>query len=209
MKTQEFKNSESEKPVKLIMLVLMIIFCEILLTGNGANESKKTSKEITGSNFVMPTQQISFSKTVNQQLEKEKLYLRMKLNEDAINRENEKMKNTASEVEFSMAKLNDYLIVEEEPEMNANDLKSIVFTETEPVELIAENELSNASFLENLKIQAFEKTREAVELYALEKRVREYLTTEIEKPMELEDWMTNKKCWCPELRETMALVEEK
>jgi len=32
---------------------------------------------------------------------------------------------------------------------------------------------------------------------------------EIEKPLQLEDWMTNNKCWCPELRESMALAEKK
>ena len=209
MKTQEFKNNESVKTVNFIFLALMIIFCEILLSGNKSGELNKTSKELSSPDLEIPAQQICFSGTVAQELEKDKLYLKVKLNNEAIHRENERNQSRASEVEFSMAKMNEYLIAAEEPEMDINVAKSIVFYKDESIAPVNENELNNTNLLKELKFQASEKTREAVEFYALEKRVREFLTIENEKPLELEDWMINSKCWCPEVNESVSFAERK
>jgi hypothetical protein len=209
MKTQEFKNNESVRTANFIFLILMIIFCQILLSGNKSGELNKTSKELSGPEFEIPAQQICFAVTVAQELEKDKLNLKIKFNNEAINHEIERINNRASAVEFSMAKMNEYLIAAEEPEMNINVAKSIIFHEDESVVPVNENELNNKNLLMELKFQASEKTREAVEFYALEKRVREFLTIENEKPLELEDWMINNKCWCPEVNESVSFAERK
>ncbi len=187
----------------------MIIFCEILFAASKSGELKKLSKELPGSNYEIPKQQISFSGTVTQELEKDKLYLKMKLNEETVNRENERIKNTASKFEFSMAKMNEYLIAADEPEMDLNVAKSIIFNDTETAIMVNENGLKNKNLLVELKFHASEKTKAAVELYALEKKIREYLTIETEKPLELEDWMINSKCWCPENHESVSFAERK
>jgi hypothetical protein len=46
-------------------------------------------------------------------------------------------------------------------------------------------------------------------LYAFEKKIKEYLTIETELPLQLEEWMTDRKCWCPELREAIAITQPK
>ena len=208
MKTQEFKNSETVKSSNLIMLFSMIVICEILLFTSGAGKSNHASDEMTPK-FVIPIQQISFSTIVNQELEKEKLYSGMKLKEKSLNSNIEICQNPNPGNEFTMAKLNEYLILEKEPALDVNTVQSIVFPVIETADSKAVAEVSNSGFLKELKIQASEKVRMEVEIYAFERKLREYLAVEKEIPMELEDWMINKKCWCPELKESLAFSEEK
>jgi len=194
MKTQVFKNSETASTSNLLMLAAMIILSGILLNAN----NKKSS--FSGN---------SFSKSITKQ-ENEKLLLNTKPLDEAVTSENVTFKNTASEIEFSMEKLHEFLIPENEPELTVSIANSIVFPEVNTDKLSAENKLVNSdNFLLNLKHQANEKTRDAVEYYAMEKKVREFLSIETEKPLCLEDWMLNRKCWCPELQEAMALSEGK
>jgi len=194
MKTQVFKNSETASTSNLLMLAAMIILSGILLNAN----NKKSS--FSGN---------SFSKSITKQ-ENEKLLLNTKTLDEAVTSENVTFKNTASEIEFSMEKLHEFLIPENEPELTVSIANSIVFPEVNTDKLSAENKLVNSdNFLLNLKHQANEKTRDAVEYYAMEKKVREFLSIETEKPLCLEDWMLNRKCWCPELQEAMALSEGK
>jgi hypothetical protein len=120
---------------------------------------------------------------------------------------NEKTRDAVENYAFEK-KIREYLTPENEPELEASDVISIVFPDVDPVTLTADNEFNKDNFLKDLQIQANEKTREAVEYYALEKKIRKYLTIETEPPLQLEDWMTNRKCWCPELPEAIALKEE-
>jgi hypothetical protein len=187
----------------------MILFCEILLLGSGSGESKNSSAEINGLEFLMPIQQKIFSNTVAPDLEKGKLFQNSNLKEKAINLENEKIMNKETEAEFSMEKMNAYLINEAEPALDLELAHLIVFPDLETVEFNAENEIKNDIQLAELKAEALAKTNADVEIYAFEKKIRDYLIVEKEESLELEDWMTDAKCWCPELRETMALAEQK
>jgi hypothetical protein len=194
MKTQVFKNSETAATSNLLMLATMIILSGILLIANNKESS------FSGN---------SFSKSITKQ-ENEKLLLNTKPLDEAVTSENVTFKNTASEIEFSMEKLHEFLIPENEPELTVSIANSIVFPEVNTDKLSTEiNTVNSDNFLLNLKHQAKEKTRDAVEYYAMEKKVREFLSIETEKPLCLEDWMLNRKCWCPELQEAMALSEGK
>ena len=194
MKTQVFKNSETAATSNLLMLAAMIILSGILLNAN----NKKSS--FSGN---------SFSKSITKQ-ENEKLLLNSKPLDEAVTSENVTFKNTASEIEFSMEKLHEFLIPENEPELTVSIANSIVFPEVNTDKLSTEiNTVNSDNFLLNLKHQANEKTRDVVEYYAMEKKVREFLSIETEKPLCLEGWMLNRKCWCPELQEAMALSEGK
>ena len=194
MKTQLFKNSETAATSNLLMLATMVILSGILLIANNKESS------FSGN---------SFSKSITNQ-ENEKLLPNTKTMDEAIIKENEKVNNPASEIEFSMAKMHEYLIPENEPELTVSIANSIVFPEVKTDELSAENSTVNSdNFLLNLKQQANEKTSEAVEYYAMEKKVKEFLIIETEKPLCLEDWMLNRKCWCGEPDETFALAKEK
>ncbi len=136
-------------------------------------------------------------------------FRKMNKSVNAVGSENATTKNQGTEIEFSTTKMQEYLISENEPEFNLADANSIVFPDAETVVLSAHKALSTDYFLKDLKLQANEKTKEAVEYYAFEKRVKEYLTIETELPLQIEDWMINEKCWCHEWREPMSLSQEK
>jgi hypothetical protein len=107
-------------------------------------------------------------------------------------------------------KSREYLIPENEHKFEVGTVNSIVFPNVEPVNLItAESRLGSNDLLQDLKNQSNEKTKEAVEYYAFDLRMKEYLTIETELPLQLEDWMIDEKCWCHEWREPMALSQEK
>ncbi|HSO88478.1 MAG TPA: hypothetical protein VLQ91_18140 [Draconibacterium sp.] len=182
MKTQVFKNSETEKTSHFMMLVSMIVFCEILLFIVNNEQS------FSGNGFsVTQTKDDGVSLEFNG-----------RLTENKVSRENESIKNPGLNSAVTMAKMREYLIPENEPELTVDYANSMLFPDVVNVELAATEFASNDdSFMLDLKKQASEKTKEAVELYAFEKKIREYLTVETEKPLELEDWMTNEKCWCP------------
>ena len=203
MKTQEITNNETVKSSNLIMLFSMIVICEIFLLTSGAGKSNHSYDEMTP-NLAIPMQQFSFSKIVHQELETEKLNLKMKLTEKKIGSENEIRVCSNSGIENAMARLNEYLIAEKEPELDVNAVQSIIFPVIEMDDSKETADASNATFVKELKIQASEKARMDVEIYVFEKKLRDYLTVEKEIPLELEDWMINKKCWCPELKESLA-----
>jgi hypothetical protein len=121
---------------------------------------------------------------------------------------NKTIKNPAPESDFSMAKMQAYLIPEIEPELNVSFANSIVFPDAETVVLTADNALSNDYFLKDLQIQASEKTSEAVEYYAFKKKIKEYLSIETEMPLELEDWMMDEIYWNYKLNKARVLTEE-
>ena len=209
MKTQELKNKESVKSTNLVILVIMIFFCQILLLTSGSSKSNQSSTEINKQKFLTPIHQEFLSQTVVQKLEKDKLFQNMKMNEMAINREIEKNNRKTLEAEFSAAKMNTYLIEENEVELDVNVAQSIIFPDEETIAINADNEFDTDIQLMELKAKAFEKTRLAVEFYALEKKMQAYLIVETEKPLEIEEWMTDAKCWCPELRESTTFAELK
>jgi hypothetical protein len=123
---------------------------------------------------------------------------------------NETMKNPASEIEFQASKNYEHLIRETEPELEAGIANSIIFNDFEMVKLTtSDNSLGTDNFLKDLQVQASKKTNEAIEFFAFEKKTKEYLSIDTEMPLRLENWMVNEKCWCPELRATTALKQEK
>ena len=193
MKTQVLKNSETVKSSNSMMVFTMIIFGGLLLYA--ADNMHLLSKSGTFNSLSKQDIELQFQK--------------MNQPENAAGSENATVKNPVSEIEFSMAKMQEYLIPENEPELTTVNANSIVFPDVEPVVFTADNALNNDNFLNDLKIQASEKTKEAIELYAFEKKIKEYLTNETEKPLELENWMINEKCWCPKPHEPMALSQGK
>jgi hypothetical protein len=193
MKTQVFKNSETTATSNLLMLAIMIILSGILLVANNKESS------FSGN---------SFSKPLTNQ-ENEKLLLNSKTIDEAVIKENQTAKNTASEIEFSMVKMHEYLIPETEPEFTVNMANSIVFPEVKTDNFsVVNSKVNSDNFLLKLKHQANEKTNEAVEYFAMEKKVKEFLSIETEKPLCLEEWMLSGKCWCNEPEEKLAFSEE-
>jgi hypothetical protein len=191
MKTQVFKNSETVKSSNSMMVFTMIIFGSLFLFA--ADNMHLLSKSGTFNSLSKQDNELQFQK--------------MNQSENAAGNETATSKNPGSEIEFSMAKMQEYLIPENEPELTVADANSIVFPDAETIVLTANKALSNDYFLKDLKIQASEKTKEAVEYYALEKKVKEFLTIEIEKPLKLEEWMVSGKCWCSEPEEKLAFSE--
>jgi len=130
--------------------------------------------------------------------------------ENAVENKNSTTQNPALEIEFSIAKMQEYLIPETETELEVDIANSNVFSEVEGVKFSAAgNTLGVDNFLNDIKSQANEKTNEAVEYYAREKKVKEYLTVETEQPLKLENWMKDENCLCPERHEIMAYSEVK
>ena len=56
-----------------------------------------------------------------------------------------------------------------------------------------------------LKTMAYEKNNEAVEFYAFEKKIQEYLVVEKKNHLELEEWMTEKNAGALEMLEPYTL----
>ena len=194
MKTQVFKNIETTAISNLLVLAAMIILSGILLFANNYRQSLLKNR--------------SFNEHSKPAIET--FYLNSIITEEAVSAEDETIQNPASETKFSMAKLQEYLIPENEPELTISIANSIVFPEVNTGKFSAENNtVNNDNFLLNLKHQANEKTREAVEYYVMEKKVKEFLSIETEKPLCLEDWMLNRKCWSGELNVAIALSEGK
>jgi hypothetical protein len=193
MKTQVFKNNETTATSNLLMLVTMIIFSGILIVANNNKSS------FSGNSFS----------TSGTKQENEKLLINIKPMDKVVSGKNKTVKNPVSEIEYSVVKMQEYLIPENEPELEAGIANSIVFPDVETVEPeVTESASKDNSFLSDLKKQASEKTNATVGLYAFEKKIRGYLTNETEKPLELEDWMTNEKCWCTKSREALAEKHE-
>ena len=117
MKTQEFKNKESVQSTNLVILVTMIFLCQILLLTSGSSKSNQSSNEINEQKLLTPVHREFLTQTVVQELEKEKLFQNMKMTEMFINQEIEKNKRKTLEAEFSAAKMNTYLIEENEVEL--------------------------------------------------------------------------------------------
>ncbi len=194
MKTQVFKNSETTAASNLLMIAAMIILSGILLFAIN-NRQPVLSDSVFNKQWKQETETHLLNPAVSQ---------------EAAPNKTETTENTASETEFSMIKMHEFLIPENEPELTLELANSITFPKvTTEIFSIEKNIAISDNFLKDLKNQANEKTREAVELYALERRVRDFLTVETEKPLCMEDWMVSEKCWCPELHEKMAFNQEK
>ena len=192
MKTQVFKNSETVKSSNSMMVFTMIIFGGLFLFA--ADNMHLLSKSGTFNSLSKQDNELQFQK--------------MNQSENAASNETATTINPGSEIEFSMAKMQEYLIPENEPELPVGLAHSIVFPDVEIVEpTVTEYASISDHFLMDLKHQANEKTREAVEYYAMEKRVREFLSIETEKPLCLEEWMLSGKCWCSEPEEKLTFSE--
>lgn len=194
MKTQVFKNSESVKSSDSMMVFTMIVIWGLLLF---AGENRYVLLKNGAFNLqAKPENGLQFQK--------------MNKQENAVGNENSTTQNPALEIEFSMAKMQEYLIPETETELEVDIANSNIFAEVEGVKFsAADNTLGVDNFLNDLKIQASKKTNEAVEYYAREKKVKEYLTAETEQPLKLENWMKDENCLCPERHEVMAYSEVK
>jgi hypothetical protein len=190
MKTQVFKNGEFTTASNLMLVAATIVFGGILLFNTG------NSPVFLGNNLletqVKPQKEL-FTK-IQPATEPVENVLQSTKNEKGTN--------------ISLETIQEYLVPAQEENLTVSAASSIVFPEVKTEIYSAENNNVNSdNFLANLKHQANEKTREAVELYAMVKKVREFLTIETEKPLCLENWMLNRKCWCSEPEEKLAFSE--
>lgn len=209
MKTQKLKNSEELKSINLIFLLIAIFIIEVMVLTSGSRESTKPYFERMEQNFMPKIDPIIFSQPIALKLESENLYQNIKLREKATIREIERNNAMNFDKEFSMAKLKTYLIKEADPALSINDVQSIQFPEYKATPINSSFYFKNDKQLLELKAAAYEKTLASLQIYTFEKKLQEYLVVEKEKPLELEKWMTDEKCWCPELRETMNFAELK
>jgi len=179
MKTQVFKNSESVKSSNSTMVFTVIIFGTIFLFA--ANK--------------MQTQPGSSSSNLQKRFEYELPLVKMNQPEIAVSNDNNVIDITTANLNFSMEKMYEYLIPDIEPELEIGKLNSFVFPEFEQVILNSENSLKTDNFLKVLKKQAREKTNEAAEYYAFEKKLKELLVTETDSKLEIEEWMLSEELW--------------
>lgn len=170
MKTQVFKHSET-KSSNSMMVLTMIIFAVILFYAATKMQSHfKSSTMVLQKKFVTEE---PFSKMYRQV--------------NSASRNNA-IETATSGVDYMMEKMTEYLIPEVEPQLEVSEFTSISFSEFEPT-LIQKNTLNNDLFLNDLKMQASQKTNEAVEYYALEKKLSEFLIADPENKLEIEEWM--------------------
>jgi hypothetical protein len=206
MKTQKLKNSETLKAINLIVLLMAIFFIEIMVLTNGSRESVKPVFEVMELELMTPIYPGYLPQPITENLENENIFQNKNLREKAIVRET-KNNMVNSDKEFSMAKLKFYLNQDVDPVLSLNDALSIEFPENEMMPVSELVDIKNDQQLKELKAMADIKTNEAVENYAFVKKLQEYLVLEKEKPLELETWMTDEKCWCPEMVKPLNLAE--
>ena len=207
MKTQAIRNNESAKSTTITLLVAMIILCEFLLFTNSAhNPGIKT--EMANSALLIPVNQPFFTNHVIHDLELNKLNERMKLTKAVIADETNTRKQPATKNTFSEAMKNDFLVAEIEPELEISVAKSITFPESASVALPSYHEIRNNPFIKEMKLQVADKINSEVELYALERKMEECLRVVVDEPLQIEFWMINKKCWCPEAHDMDLLADE-
>ena len=190
MKTQVFKNSEFTTASNFMLVAATIVFGGILLFNTGK------SPEFLGNNLLK-----------TQVKPQKELFTKNQPVTEPIENVHQTT-NNEKETNLSLVKIQEYLVPVHEENLTFSTVSSIVFPEVTTETFSAENNTVNSdNFLLSLKHQAIEKTREAVEYYAMEKKVKEFLTIETEKPLCLEEWMLNRKCWCSEPGEKLAFSE--
>lgn len=192
MKTQVFKNSEFTTASNFMLVAATIVFGGVLLFNTGKSPS------FLGNNLL----------ETQVKPQKELLTKIQPVTQPTVNAQ--QTASNEKETNISMAKIYEYLVPAQEDELAISAANSIVFPEVTTETFSAEiNTINSDNFLINLKNQANEKIRETLELYAMEKKVREFLTPETEKPLCLEEWMLNSKCWCSNPDEKLAFSKEK
>lgn len=179
MKTQVFKNSESAKSSNSTMIFTLIIFGTIFLFV--ANKMQK--------------QPGSSSSNLMKGFEYDQPLVKMNQPDITVSNDNNVIDIKTADMKFSMEKMYEYLIPDIEPELEVGKLNSFVYPEFEQVIFISENALKTDYFLKDLKKQAREKTNEAAEYYAFEKKVKEFLVAETDGKLEIEEWMLSEKLW--------------
>lgn len=208
MKTQKLKNSETLKAINLIVLFMAILFIEITVLTNASRESVKPVFEVMELEFMTPIYPSYLPQPITENLENENLFQNKNLREKAIVRET-KNHTVITTKEFSMAKLKTYLKQDVDPVLSLKDVQTIEFREYEVMPVSELVDIKNDKQLLELKSMANKKTNEAVKNYAFVKELQEYLVLEKEEPLELEKWMTDEKCWCPEMVKPLNLAELK
>lgn len=142
--------------------------------------------------FLVSIKGFCLAGEVNQNLETDKLIVRNK------NILYSKRNSQNSELNSLADKLSEYLVPEEEPEL---EFVILSFTEVEDP---AKKYYTN-NYLENLRDL---KVTELETFYANQQKFREYLVEEKEPPLELEDWMCDENCWCFGNNTTFALNKD-
>jgi hypothetical protein len=159
------------------------------------NSSEKISLEL-----MTPLNGYCLSNELEQNLKVAKLIaLNKKRSQLILNNQNTLIndsKNLASNSESNalMEKINEYLIPEDEPELE------IVFLLT-PDKMVQKSKIVKNEYLENLRKI---KMDELEQFYARQQKFREYLIVEKELPLKMEDWMIDENCWCFENKATLA-----
>ena len=163
--------------------------------------SNDNSSEILSLELMTPLNGYCLSSEFEQNLEVAKLIARTN-NKTHLNLDNSKTliddsKNLSSNSESNafMEKINEYLIPEDEPELE------IVFLLT-PDKMVQKSKIIKNEYLENLRKI---KMDELKQFYANQQKFREYLIVEKELPLKMEDWMIDENCWCFENKATLAV----
>ena len=176
MKTQVFKHSETKSSNSMTVLTMIIFGVIIFYVAGKMQTHFENSTTVLQKKFVT-----------------EQPFNNMYRSENSVSRNNEVETSTAG-TEYSLEKMAECLIPEVEPQLELSEITSISFREFEPA-LNQEYTLNNDYFLNDLKMQANQKTNEAVEYYAFEKKLREYLISEPESKLTIEDWMLKEQLW--------------
>ena len=190
MKTKT--TNKSEQFINALPIISFILLAVIMTLYSNFSESNNRVTEKQNMSFIIPMKGFCSANQVNQNLETDKLIER---NKDVINlslnlekefAEKSKSKSQNAELKLLAEKLSEYLVTEEEPEL---ELILLPMSEKQlPANIYIKNE-----YLENLRET---KIAELEKFYEIQQKCREYLATEIEPALELEDWMCDEKCWC-------------
>jgi hypothetical protein len=192
MKTTEIKKQESSATLHFIVVLMLIFFCQAILLTIGAGESKRSTNELNELSFLKPPVESIEMQDANQNHGDYRVEAPVK----------EHNMTTGQNTSFSMAKMRAFLVPEPEQELELNEINSIIF----PGEVKNKtNTQIDLQFME-MKAEASKKTDMEVSLYALERKAQECLVVEKENPLQLEDWMINSKCWCPESEEPLSVA---
>ena len=191
MKKLVIKKQDVSKPIIFILFIILIVFGKALFEMEAQKEIK-TSTIFDEYNYsFMPIQQTFLPADLPQYQKSAEQHTGFKVETE--------IKPTSNN---SLAQLKAYLVEETEPKLKLKDVESILF----PDEAEQNNRITNDLALQAMKTEASRITDSIVNSYAFQTKIFEFLTVEQEKPLQLEDWMINSKCWCPEFEEPMSIA---
>lgn len=205
MKTQVFKKEEIYKlTVSAFIYSAILILGFLLLSGIYENrylrESKMNSVN-SRNNAEMPAtvtaiNDFNLVTTIDQNLEIGKLNAQTAAIADK------------AELTLLLEKMAEYGKPEPEPKFEINDAMFFNLSELKE-EKVHEN--TSGTYVRNKVLEEMgrQKYAEVLELNALQKRVNDCFVVENEKPLKIEHWMMDEKCWCTESNNGLAINENR